>query len=371
MSNVQVIPNMSTVQLGKAAPLPSHHFATAIAENKKEIPHGTLATSSSSTISHSLPGLVTVPSKSSNCTKVLPSPIPAQSSSHSTKPRSSAVDAPSAKTPSIDPDEIDLYSVGKDGEYTPEKFDGPPRSNRELSRDQKESREKGAEDVYELSSDEDDDVPFDGSAPKPTVNPAPRPASKSTDQFSLSDNEDYVPEPYRPDYFHGKKKMPDGTERKTRNPKAPSKRVVKGASEPVPKSTAAPSPRSPKRSHQELVDGDFATEIGTEHKVDESDRPSKRAVTYGRQPVTRTTPEPAVKPTSQSDVQPSDTPTPQSAPESGIGSPRSPKRSHQTLVDDDFSTELDGTTGQIANPVKQSNKMPRLSSTPLPRVREE
>ncbi|KAL8785336.1 MAG: hypothetical protein Q9195_008680 [Heterodermia aff. obscurata] len=128
-------------------------------------------------------------------------------------------------------------------------------------------------------------------------------------------------------------------------------------------------PRSPKRSYGELVDSDFSTSINRNtRQTDESERPSKRVATHAPEPAAQT----AVKPAPEATAQPNPTsysePDPNYAAESR---PRSPKRRHQELVDDEFSIDINGNTKQTATPATQGLKMPKLSSQALPRAREE
>ena len=226
----------------------------------------------------------------------------------------------------IDFNSDDLYG-NNDEETLPKRSAGPPISSREYAAAAKEAEKEDG-----LFSDEDDERFDDPSmgpdgrerkrlkakrhseraakhAPKPATESVPRtilePASwsesKSTAQFSLSDDEDDAPVPYLPDSYDRKETM-HGKQRKIRVPRPPSKRVVKHARE----SSAQIIPSSPKSGSKSTAGS----------------------------------------------------------------STSSGKRNHQELVDNDFTTEIDGTTRQIKTPVTQSNKTRRLSD-PLPRAREE
>ena len=307
----------------RAAPHSSRHSKPVNLGHEKTRPNGIIATSllniSTPTSAGQLPGLFATPSQSaSNCATVFPSSVLSQSSSQTTAPGSSAVAGSPHKIPCTDPavgsshsssghaasklkcqdqvkslisqpksvkaskgkavadkdsedvidfDSDDLYGIS-DEEAKPKTLVGPPRSlikfadEEKKEREEKEAREAAeeAEDEYEPFSDEDDEGRFDEM-----------------------------------------RTMPDGSERKWRNPKSRSKRALKHAPEPAVK----------------------------------------------------TVPETAVKSAAQS------------APKSAA------KRNHDELVNNDFSVKIGGTARQIKTPTTQSNKMPKLLSTPLPYAREE
>ena len=294
---------------------------------------GNLATPSSLTISttsaHPLPGILAVPLPSpSKSAVVLPGSVPSHSPSHITAPGSSAADQSPCTTQFTDP--VVRSPNSSSGAKCQDRAQSlllqpkPAKSSKG-----KERASKNFDDEIDFNSDDlygnndEETLPrrsagpsislreFSGVKhdPKPATESAPRTIpessfqseSKSTAQFSLSDDEDDAPVPYLPDSYDRKETI-HGKQRKFREPRPPSKRVVKHAREP----TAQTIPSSPKSGSKSTAGS----------------------------------------------------------------STSSGKRNHQELVDNDFTTEIDGTTRQIKTPVTQSNKTRRLSD-PLPRAREE
>ena len=244
------------------------------------------------------------PSSGAKCQDLVQSPLPQPKPAKESKGKERASEDFDDE---IDFDSDDLYA-NNDEETLPRRSAGPPISLREDAAAKKLAADKEAEKADGLFSDEgerfdDPSLGDDGRerkmlkakrhseraakhAPKPATENAPRtilePAcsfeSKSTAQFSLSDDEDGASDPYLPDSYDRKETM-HGKQRKIRVPRRPSERFVKHAREPtaqtIPsnsrsgsKSTARSSPSSGKRNHQELVDNDFTTEInGTTQQI--------------------------------------------------------------------------------------------------------
>ena len=363
----------------------SHQYRTKL---PNEISASTVSLISTPTSAGPLPGLLTLPTQSSShkCQDQVRSPIlrhqPKESSKgeaiankgldddHSYGADESPIPQPESSKAikgkgKAYPDEIDLY---KDDFYENNEEDtspgqkGPPRGLLELAeleKKEREAREEMEEKEAAAAAAKRPNKRTAESARKMNVETK----SKSTDKFSWSDDEDDEARLYLPDRSHKKKKMADGAERKIREAMRPSNRVIERVSEPTAQ-IVAPTPSSslrdeekcearlylPERFHEKKKMPD-----GRERKMRKAIRPSLRVVKHVPQPTAQAT-----------------TVTPSSDPKSVAGSRRSSrKRSHQELVDNNFTIEIKGTTREMKSPVTQSKKTPRLLSTSLPRARDE